>query len=433
MGDKKITGSPRSSLEEHWGRLAAKKFFDGKKIVQAIHFDTIWWEGYDRAMAGYPKTYRTFVTKQVSGFCGSNSKLSLWEEGVESKCPQCGHKHENSKHLTRCTDPGRLTQLHQSIGEVMDVLSEANVDEILSDMVEKYLLAQGRLTMKECTPSDSRYKHVASAIDNLGWDCFLEGRIPRLLIETIHPMLRRYKPRCSINIWGAKFIKSLITITHKQWLYRNNDVHHVIDGLSSRQQQELAERIRELMKVRKNTLLGRHKHFMDVDFNKLGSGTTIARQVWVANVEMAISVAKIARGNFCTQDSLRILCTPVTKTPVSMRTRYTPLLTPIVLTRMPATGKTGAIKPQKTARSLRLSKSLYAPTCANQSNASSSKQISMLPVRIRQTRETINKNRRQLFLTASPPIKLRPYDKIVAHLQRLHTKRKAKEAGIKVS
>jgi hypothetical protein len=54
-------------------------------------------------------------------------------------------------------------------------------------------------------------------------------------------------------------------------------------------------------------------------------------------------------------------------------------------------------------------------------------------VRIWQTRETLNKNRRQLFLTASPPIKLRPYDKIVAHLQRLHTKRKAKEAGIKVS
>jgi hypothetical protein len=76
MGNKKITGSPRSSLEEYWGRLSAKKFFDEKKIVQAIHFDMIWWDGYDKAMAGYPKTYRTFVTKQVSGFCGNNSKLS---------------------------------------------------------------------------------------------------------------------------------------------------------------------------------------------------------------------------------------------------------------------------------------------------------------------------------------------------------------------
>jgi hypothetical protein len=46
---------------------------------------------------------------------------------------------------------------------------------------------------------------------------------------------------------------------------------------------------------------------MDVDFVKLGSGPTIVRQVWVANVEMAISIAKVARGNFCRQDNLRLL------------------------------------------------------------------------------------------------------------------------------
>ena len=34
---------------------------------------------------------------------------------------------------------------------------------------------------------------------------------------------------------------------------------------------------------------------MDVDFVKLGSGATIVRQVWVANMDMAISVAKVVR------------------------------------------------------------------------------------------------------------------------------------------
>jgi hypothetical protein len=53
---------------------------------------------------------------------------------------------------------------------------------------------------------------------------------------------------------------------------------------------------------------------MEVDFAKLGSRTTIARQVWVANMEMAISVAKVARDNFCTQETLRLLRTPLRKT-----------------------------------------------------------------------------------------------------------------------
>ena len=141
MGGKKITGSPRAGLDEFWGRSTAKKFFNNKKIVLAVHFDSIWWDGYDKAMAGYPKTFRTFVTKQVSGWCGCNSKLLLWEEGVENNCPQCGYEHETSKHLTQCTDPCWLTQLHQSIEDVMDVLSDANVDQNLSDILEKYLLA----------------------------------------------------------------------------------------------------------------------------------------------------------------------------------------------------------------------------------------------------------------------------------------------------
>ncbi len=99
MGGKKITGLPRAGLNEFWGRSMAKKFFNDKKIVLAAHIDSIWWDGYNKAMAGYPKTFRTIVTKQVSGWCGCNSKLSLWEEGVENKCPQCGYEHKTSKHF----------------------------------------------------------------------------------------------------------------------------------------------------------------------------------------------------------------------------------------------------------------------------------------------------------------------------------------------
>jgi hypothetical protein len=181
-------------------------------------------------------------------------------------------------------------------------------------MIEAYLLAQGCRTMKDCSHSHSPYKHVASAVDNLGWDCFVDGRIPQTLIDAVRPMLHRYIPRGSVELWGAKFIKSLISITHKRWLYRNSDVHHVIDGLSLRQQQELTTRIRELLETKKNSLLKQHKHLMEVDFIKLGGGTTIARQVWIANVEMAISVAMVARGNFCTQETLLLLRTPVQKT-----------------------------------------------------------------------------------------------------------------------
>jgi hypothetical protein len=62
--------------------------------------------------------------------------------------------------------------------------------------------------------------------------------------------------------------------------------------------------------MKKRSLLERHQHLMDMDFFKLGSGQTITHQVWVANIEMAMSVAKVAQGNFCSQEVIKALRTP---------------------------------------------------------------------------------------------------------------------------
>ena len=120
--------------------------------------------------------------------------------------------------MSTASVPNVLMQLRQSIEGIMDILSDANVDQNLSDIMEAYLLAQGRRTMMDCIPSHSPYNHVASAVDKLGWDCFVEGRIPQVLINAVKPMLRQYIPRGSVELWGTRFIKSLISIPHKQWL-----------------------------------------------------------------------------------------------------------------------------------------------------------------------------------------------------------------------
>jgi hypothetical protein len=70
MEGKKVTGSLRIKLEEIWDQSTAKSFSTKKEL-------------------SHPKTFCTFITKQVSGWCGCNSKLSLWEENIINKCPLC--------------------------------------------------------------------------------------------------------------------------------------------------------------------------------------------------------------------------------------------------------------------------------------------------------------------------------------------------------
>jgi hypothetical protein len=138
--------------------------------------------------------------------------------------------------------------------------------------------------MEECTKPDSTYLHLSVSINNLGWDCFVEGCLRYSLIAVIKPMFLCYKPRGSIKIWGTKFIKSLIGLAHKQLLYRNKDVHSISEGLTLQQHKELTAKVKVLMKMKRSALLGRHRHYMSTSFDELGHGPTLARQVWVANM-----------------------------------------------------------------------------------------------------------------------------------------------------
>ena len=163
-----------------------------------------------------------------------------------------------------------------------------------------------------------------------------------------------------------------------------------------------------------------------MDFVTLGSGPTIVRQVWVANMEVAISVAKVARGNFCTQETHLLLCTPLIKTSSHLRNKEALLHTPFKNTGPATLKQPRATTPCHPARSACLSKSPYCNSRTHRPPSFLLKQLSLLPACIRQPRDAImDKTLRQVFPMATPTTDLRPYDKICAHLHRLHTKIKA--------
>jgi hypothetical protein len=397
MGGKKVTGPLHLELGEFWGCSTTRRFFNKKGITLSAHFDTVWGTGYDWAISGYPKLFRSFITKQVSGWCGCNSKLSLWEEDIVNKCLQCGSKHENSKHLTQCRDLGWVLQLQNSIETIMDVLDKANVASKLTDMIKTYLLNQGRRSMVDCTLLASRFLLISIDVDNLGWDCFMEGIIPYSLIVSIKPMLLQYNTQGSVKNWGANLSQSLLSFTHKQWLYQNSNVHYVSEGLTVRQHDEVQAKIYNLMRTKQSALLPWHQHFLTIDFVKLGRGPTLARQVWVANMEMAISVFKVARGNFCTQESLCLLRT-LLDTPISQ-----PL--PSTQTKIASsTNNSQQIRPHSTwfaasshGPTVQLPRAPYTKHCNHNHPSSCTNCLSLSPTSLQRKQTPMSKTPHQLF------------------------------------
>ncbi len=72
-----------------------------------------------------------------------------------------------------------------------------------------------------------------------------------------------------------------------------------------------------------------------------------------------------------------------------------------------------------------ISKSPYCYSRKHPNPLPVSQEQSLLPARIRQPRDAMHKHPRQVFPTATPTTDLRPYDKICAHLHRLHNRIKA--------
>ncbi len=176
-------------------------------------------------MNSYPKMFWIFVAKQVSGWCGSNSKQSLWDTSINNICPNCRVTNEASKHMTHCQNHCRDALLKESVAEVVSHLEKANATISLIEIVETYLLAQGSRSLESCIAiPDPRYIAMAQSHDQLGWDSFVEGCITILWLEVIRPYLQQRSPCKSIEEWGVGFINSLLSLTHKHWIFQNSNV-----------------------------------------------------------------------------------------------------------------------------------------------------------------------------------------------------------------
>ena len=81
-------------------------------------------------------------------------------------------------------------------------------------------------------------------------------------------------------------------MTHKQWLIRNAKVHIKQKGdLTTEEHDNLLKKMETLLWTDPEQLLSDDRHLLDEDFDALGQASALDQQLWVAEVEAAISAA----------------------------------------------------------------------------------------------------------------------------------------------
>jgi hypothetical protein len=168
-------------------------------------------------------------------------------------------------------------------------------DPDLLESITRYLTSRGEGSMTTLVHRHDNLSWWAREHDILGWDSFLEGRIGNSLFEIQDRFLRRIHSRRKIKTWATQFIQQVLSITHDQWLYRNARIHiRQLEGKTAADHLKVIQAVTERLIYEASDLLPQHTHLLSRDFTTLGSGSTMDRQYWIANMDSAIAAARIA-------------------------------------------------------------------------------------------------------------------------------------------
>jgi hypothetical protein len=306
---RRVSGSPKEAILELWGERVAIELFHRRKVVAKQLFPFVYWEGMQQVMRSFPVMFRTWITKQVSHFNGTNRQLSRWDKTVRNVCPNCNCNDESTTHINRCPDPGRRRVMEDSVKELGKWMICEQTDDELTKLLCSYINRHGESTMTSLlsTPR-SKYKAAATLHDMLGWSNFMEGRISVMWVEHRKEDIQRRNLRRGWDSWARGLMRRLLEMTHQQWRYRNATVHLKIkDGCTAVEHRRLLEEINQCLDSDPEELLREHKQLLFTNFKNLAKGPVKDKREWLAEFHAARSLARhVGRG-----------------TRVTIRTRYT--------------------------------------------------------------------------------------------------------------
>lgn len=245
-------------------------------------------------MTRAPEMFSVWVTKQVSGFCGSNHMMNHIYGDVVDRCPNCGHSPEEANHMLHCRSSDRVAVFTSSVMKLSEWLHKQQTDFELNLLIKDYLLARGDRTLLSFCGPNSIYRQLAHHHDQLGYDNFLEGRISKLFCSMRQLDISRRGLRKNAGHWCNGLVLHLLQITHRQWTYRCQTVHYKgADGLTEEQQHKIMRECEDLLWTDPSILLPEDRHLLSIDFEELGSSPAIMRQLWISEMEAATNASRL--------------------------------------------------------------------------------------------------------------------------------------------
>ena len=133
----KITSQVAPAIRYALGKVEARRFYT--KAVDRVRgsnrgglgwrdqdFDAVDWEALSRALKQKPEGFQLWLSKQSIGVCATQKNTARIQDILDNRCPNCGKRGEDNKHLNRCHDPGRVRLVWDGIRNLCKWMKKRN-------------------------------------------------------------------------------------------------------------------------------------------------------------------------------------------------------------------------------------------------------------------------------------------------------------------
>ena len=255
--------------------------------------------------------YCQWLSKQSSGFCGTQQMVSYWDKSRYNKCPDCDRQ-ETASHLNLCFAKDRTELQAEMATSLEQWLLNNYAHPELAYWIPRYIKLRGTKHLSDMPFLSQEMARVAVSQDLIPWTSFMEGKLSKELLLLQRQSLAWSPSRLTIVDWAKKLISQILQISHAQCIYQNVSLHDASVGyLQTKQHQEVLLEIDKLSQLNPAAVPKSSKSLLEIDFQALGRYTLEQQSYWLVAMRAAVSATRrnIARQRAQTTRQRRARCT----------------------------------------------------------------------------------------------------------------------------
>ena len=252
-------------------------------------FEYIDWMAVEKAANTLTNAKQIWLTKHVSGFCATASKMKkrkLWETEL---CPLCGIEKETTSHIIMCPDHRARTQYEKTLRKLDQYLERSHTHPSIRSTIISTLEDNGSKNFLRNIPSheyENDFFIAAEQQNKIGWLGMLNGHISKKWSEIQSKyFIQMFQNPPSVQNWAKNVVLKMYDISHSMWINRNDIVHeNVEEQLNERESKKLQKKIISIYNEGSARVLDIHQYMFEDELEEILNRTVTEKKYWLETV-----------------------------------------------------------------------------------------------------------------------------------------------------